>query len=228
MGSSSGPVSPDDMPGYSVREVVVPIGGHDYHLRALSDRLQFSDPDGDAERAGISSASWSLFGQVWPAGRILAEAMADFPVAGKRILEVGCGLALSSMVLKRRGADISASDYHPLAEAFLERNARCNGLDPIAYLDLDWARPDPRHGPFDLIIGSDVLYERGHAALLAALLQKLAMPSAQIVISDSGRGQRASFTSALVDQGYAAHRTSMAFAEGDTPPFKGCLMHYRR
>mgnify|MGYP006153351907 CR=1 FL=1 len=28
---------------------------------------------------------WSLFGQVWPAGRVLAQAMSRFDVAGKRV-----------------------------------------------------------------------------------------------------------------------------------------------
>lgn len=216
------------MPGYHTRDFVIPIDGHDYHLRALSDRLQYADPDGEAERAGISSATWSLFGQVWPAGRILAEAMSTFPVAGKSILEVGCGLALSSLVLKRRDADITASDHHPLAEMFLVQNTGKNGLARITYQNLDWARPNLALGRFDLIIGSDVLYERGHSATLAALVRRHAKPSAEIVITDPGRGHRGSFTSALVDQGYIANRTSLAFAEGETPPHKGCLMHYQR
>jgi predicted nicotinamide N-methyase len=216
------------MPGYHTRDFIVAIDGHDYSIRALSDRQQFADPDGEAERAGISSATWSLFGQIWPAGRVLAEAMSRFDVAGKRILEVGCGLALSSLVLKRRAADITASDHHPLAEMFLVQNTSRNGLAKIGYQNLEWTNPDPGLGRFDLIIGSDVLYERGHSAALAAVLRRHAKPSAEIVITDPGRGHRGSFTSALVDQGYSANRTSQAFAEGETPPHKGCLMHYRR
>ena len=216
------------MPGYLTRDMVVPINGHDYHVRALSDRLQFSDPNGEAELAGISSATWSLFGQVWPAGRILAEAMSHFEISGKRILEVGCGLALSSLVLKRRGADITASDHHPLAEMFLVQNSIKNGLPKITYQNLEWTNPDPGLGRFDLIIGSDVLYERGHSATLAAVLRRHAKPSAEIVVTDPGRGHRGSFTSALVDQGYSANRTSQPFSEGEMPPHKGCLMYYRR
>ena len=72
------------MPGYATRQQLVRLGGHDYRIRALSDRQQFADPDGHAERLGISSAQWCLFGQVWPSGRLLAEAMSHFDVAGKR------------------------------------------------------------------------------------------------------------------------------------------------
>ena len=79
------------MPGYRTRQLAVKLGGHEYKIRALSDLQQFADPHGIAERVGISSAQWSLFGQVWPSGRVLAEAMSTFDVAGKRILEIGCG-----------------------------------------------------------------------------------------------------------------------------------------
>lgn len=58
------------MPGYSVRHEQVTVGGHLYRLRVLSDRQQFSDPDGHGARLGISSAQWSLFGQLWPAERL--------------------------------------------------------------------------------------------------------------------------------------------------------------
>ena len=58
----------------------------------------------------------------------LAEG-AGFAFAGMKILEVGCGIGLCSLVLQRRGADITASDYHPLAEEFLRFNAALNGVD---------------------------------------------------------------------------------------------------
>jgi len=56
------------MTGYQVRETRHAVGGHVYRLR---DKQQFADPDGHGARVGISSAQWSLFGQLWPAGRLL-------------------------------------------------------------------------------------------------------------------------------------------------------------
>lgn len=49
----------------------------------LSDLQQYADPDGEAERAGISSAQWPLFGQLWPSGLRLAEAVQGLEVAGR-------------------------------------------------------------------------------------------------------------------------------------------------
>ena len=64
---------PDDSADaqYRTRIIDVSLSGDDYRIRALADRQQYADPDGLAERAGISSAQWCLFGQLWPAGRIL-------------------------------------------------------------------------------------------------------------------------------------------------------------
>ncbi len=216
------------MPGYTTRLLTVRLGGRDYRVRALSDLQQFADRNGAAGRAGISSALWSLFGQVWPSGRVLAEAMSTFEVAGKRILELGCGLGLSSLVLQQRGADVTASDHHPLAESFLVHNAALNALPAIVYRDLPWAVPDATLGRFDLIIGSDILYERDHAALLAQMMLRHAANDAEVLITDPGRGNSGPFTRALADQGYAVSEQRSRFNEADIAPFRGRLLSYRR
>ena len=216
------------MPGYDTHQQLIRLGDRKYRIRSLTDIQQFADPDGHAERLGISSAQWCLFGQVWPAGRSLAEAMSDFDVAGKRILEVGCGLGLASLVLQQRGADIVASDLHPLAEPFLAYNSALNGLPSVVFRHLDWGLPLPTLGRFDMIIGSDVLYEPEHTTLLAALLERHAHTRSEVLITDPGRGHRAVFTRALIEQGYSADEQRMAMSENDLPPYRGRLLYYRR
>lgn len=213
---------------FTTRKLTVSVGGHDYRLRALSDRQQYSDVDGAAERAGISSAQWCLFGQSWPSGHVLAEAMSSFVIEGVRILEIGCGLGLPSLVLKRRGADVTASDHHPLAASFLEYNAALNGLDPVAYHDLPWATPDAVLGHFDLIIGSDILYERNHPTVLCSLLLRHARRKSEIVITDPGRGLSAPFTRAMQAQGFACSTLRTPVNECDVAPFRGRLLSFRR
>ena len=132
------------MPGYRTRQHRVAIAGvDDLVIRSLADRRQFFDPLGEAERLGISSAAWPLFGLLWPSGAQLAARIALRPVSGgERILEVGCGLALASLVGHRRGADVTASDRHPLTERFLEENLRLNDLAPMKYRHGHWAVPE--------------------------------------------------------------------------------------
>lgn len=216
------------MTGYTTRLLHLRFGERELHVRALSDLQQYDDAGGHAERAGISSAQWSLFGHVWPAGGLLAEAMSRHPVAGKRILELGCGLGLASLVLQQRGADVLATDHHPLAETFLRENATLNGLPPVPYRNLQWTVAEPDLGRFDLIIGSDILYERGHAAQLAPVLERHANASAEIVVADPGRGNSALLTRALAAQGYSVEEWRGPMTPDETPPFRGRLLTYRR
>ncbi len=216
------------MPGYATRQEQVAIGGHDYRLRVLADRQQFWDPDGHGERLGISSAQWALFGQLWPAGRLLAGAMQEFDIGGKRILELGCGIGLASLVLQRRGADVVASDMHPLAEVFLAYNAALNALPALHYRHLQWDEPLPELGHFDLIIASDVLYEREHASLLGGVVDRHAHPAAEVLVADPGRGNSAHLNRELASRGFGLEERRCALDPDELPPHRARLLHYTR
>ena len=61
------------MPGYQTKQEWVEIAGAaPLQMRSLLDQQQFSDPLGAAERLGISSAAWPMFGMLWPSGAHLA------------------------------------------------------------------------------------------------------------------------------------------------------------
>ncbi len=217
------------MPGYEVETVIHQIGGSDFSIRALLNRRQFSDPDGSAERAGVSPAAWPLFGVVWPAGLALAGEMCRFPIAGKSILELGCGIALSSLVLARRGADITACDHHPLAEAFLQHNVALNALPALPFRTAPWLGPNPLLGRYDLILGSDLLYERDHAALLAGFIDLHANPTAQVLIADPGRGYVSPFSVLMTALGYVRSTSVMPMANSiGMPDSRGRLFSYTR
>lgn len=222
------------MPGYQTRQEWVDIVGvAPLQIRSLLDRQQFADPHGHAAAVGISSAAWPLFGCLWPASLHLAAQLARRPLrAGERMLEVGCGLALASLVAHRRGADVTASDCHPLAAAFLRENLQINGLPPLDYRHGDWAAPPggpPVQGEaivagrFGLIVGSDVLYERDDAGHLSAFLERHALPRAEVLIVDPNRGNRAAFHRRMVAAGFGL--TESLLGEGAA---RARLLRYAR
>jgi len=151
----------------------VEFGKIDIHLCTLRNRQEFHDPEGVAENLGISSAQWPIFGVVWPSSMVLAHTISDYDTGSKRILEIGCGMALSSLLLNKLHANITATDYHPETEAFLVRNTLLNDDQPIAYKQVDWADTEYGLGLFDLIIGSDLLYEEQHSELLANFIERI-------------------------------------------------------
>ena len=119
------------MKKYLLKYETITVNHIDYSIRSLKDRQQYYDDEFHAEAIGISSATWSLFGVVWPSSRMLAATVSVLELEGKRVLEIGCGIALSSIVLHQMGVDITASDYHPLAREFLDENVLSNELLPI-------------------------------------------------------------------------------------------------
>ncbi len=227
------------MPGYLTKQETIAVAGAaDLIIRSLLDRQQFADPLGAAERLGISSSNWPLFGLLWPSAVYLAARLALRPLrAGERILEIGCGLALASLVGHRRGADVTASDCHPLTEAFLLENLRLNGLPPMKYRRGQWGvaaglLASDVQGTFDLIIGSDLLYERDADDSLAAFINRHAAPAAEVWIVDPDRGNRSAFNRAMAGQGFE-HRqerlsASLPAGAGSLPGYKGRLLVYWR
>lgn len=186
---------------YLTKTETLSIGGFDYRIRSLLDSNQFDDPDGLALAAGVSEESWSFFGLVWASGLRLAEVVSARDLGGRRILEIGCGLALAGIVSQRRKADVTASDRHPLASPFLAANLLLNGLPPMPYVDVDWARPPARLGRFDLILASDVLYDAAHPGELARFLDTHLMPGGEVVVVDPGRNLAGRFGRELASIG---------------------------
>ena len=197
------------------------------HIRSLKDRRQFDDPLGEAEDLGISSAQWPIFGMMWDSAEILAQHMEHHIIKDKRILEVGCGLGLASLVLQSRSADITATDYHPETENFLIENSHLNKLKDIPFIRCDWSGTDDALGTFDLIIGSDVLYERPHASMLANFINRHANPSCTILLIDPGRGNHSHFSKHMAEFGYTLNASR--FCKPDyTGDYKGVLLNYMR
>ena len=178
------------------------FGDTEIHVRTLKNNQQFSDPNDIALKLGISSATWPLFGIIWESGEILARIMQSYDIEGKRILEVGCGIALASLVLNNRKADITATDYHPEVETFLQENTRLNNNRDIPFVRTDWNDKHSGLDTFDVIIGSDLLYERGHADQLAQFINRHAKKACKIIIIDPGRSQHGLFSKNMEALGY--------------------------
>ncbi len=124
--------------------------------------------------------------ELWPAAIALAEVLPE-RLDGVRVVELGCGLGLPSLVAAARGADVTALDWAGDAVALLRRNADRNGLTLVAALH-DWRRPLGRS--FDLALAADVLYERRNVEPVLARLREAA-PEALVGLA--GRPYEAEF-----------------------------------
>lgn len=204
------------------------FGDVDIHVRTLRDTQEYREPGPLDDDYGISPASWSLFGVVWNSGEALAWLMVDYDIAGRRILEVGCGIALASLMLEHRNADITATDRHPEAGDFLRVNEALNEADEIRFVRTDWDDEESGLGTFDFIIGADLLYEPDHVDSLALFIDRHANPKCEVIIVDPGRGQLAAFGKRMETLGYTVGRCPPAELPVFDPPFHGRYGHYLR
>jgi predicted nicotinamide N-methyase len=216
------------MTSVRLRYQTLEVGEHDIHIRSLRDLLQFEDVDEVAGRLGISSAAWPMFGVLWDSGRVLAELMLAQVIEGKRILEVGCGLGLASLLLNRRHADITATDHHPSAEAFLRANTALNADTAIPFLRAGWGDEDTGLGRFDLIIGADLLYSRDLIVPLAGFIHRHAASRSEVMIVDPGRRHRGHFATSMAGHGFDCQRTAPEPQGQLATPFRGQLLTLRR
>lgn len=130
---------------------------------------------------------------LWPSALVLASRVAAGPLPGlpprdpgTRLLELGCGMGLVSVAAARAGYDVLATDYYTDALDFTRLNAWRNGV-VLRTRHVDWRAVPPDLGRFDVILASDVLYERAYAGHVADILLHALTVGGVAIIADPGR-----------------------------------------
>lgn len=145
------------------------------------------------------------FGALWEAGIGLSQFLASYHLKNKAVLEIGCGLALPSFVVSRAGGNIIATDFHADVPLFLDVNQKKNNIF-FPYRVMNWRdeieRTKTDLGTFDLVIGSDILYESQHPHEVASALIAFLKPGGKIILADPGRAYIQQFVTAMKDLGY--------------------------
>ena len=142
---------------------------------------------------------------LWASAIALAESLAASPevVTGKRVLEIGAGgVGLPGLVAAHLGAaHVTQTDYHAESLTLLAHNARTNGFaGRVTQVRGDWRDFAGVGQPFDVVLGSDILYEHALHDALLTLLPKLVVPGGLLLLSDPLRPQALTFIERLEAQ----------------------------
>lgn len=153
--------------------------------------------------------------ELWPSSRVLAAWVLGTSGAGLRAMELGCGAGLVATCASLAGYDVLATDYYDDALRFTRVNAWRNGAREPRVQHLDWRElPDERE-PFDLVLASDVLYERPYGLLVAETINAYLSPGGRAVIADPGRVAREDFFAAAASLGLTLrNQENIAFSDG--------------
>ena len=169
-----------DAYNHDVVEEVIPLYGRDLRLLRPRDAEALLD-----EHAFEHEEYLPYWAELWPSSLALAHAIGARALRGARTLELGCGLGLASIAASLAGARVLATDWSPAAIAMTETNAERNDA-LLETLVCSWTAPQPLldQAPWDLIIGSDLLYEQRNADVLLDLLPRLGR---EVLLADPGR-----------------------------------------
>lgn len=154
------------------------------------------------------------FGILWQSSEALSIYLSQNPelIKNKSVLELGCGLGLPSLVSTHLGGKVLATDFHPDVEEYFLRNCRHSSL-VVDYSRVNWRDKGLVLEKFDVVLGSDVLYESKHPKEVAEGLLKFAKPGGLMILSDPGRAYLQQFVKAMNEKGL---KEEMSFVTVET------------
>lgn len=107
--------------------------------------------------------------------RPFAEMMDLDNIAGKRVLEIGCGMGFHSELLKRAGAVLTSIDLSPTSVASTKARFALKGLDgDIRQMDAEKLNfPD---GQFDMVWSWGVIHHSSHTGRIMKEIARVTKP----------------------------------------------------
>ena len=161
------------------------------HAAALAAGAELYDEIMENHCREQRPAYWA---QMWPSALAMGDWLLEEPelVAGRSVLELGCGLGLLSICAALAGAQhVCATDFENDALRFVTANAAANGVGEVVETrPLDWhAAADaamPMDGDcFDVVLLADCIYDEDALPSLARLLPKLCARGGVVIYADN-------------------------------------------
>ncbi|MEZ4985774.1 MAG: hypothetical protein R2795_12200 [Saprospiraceae bacterium] len=135
---------------------------------------------------------------LWHSAIAMADYLATHAIVtpGMRVTELGCGLGLPGIVAAKMGGNVCMTDYLPEALEFLAQNWSSNLSQPLDAKIMDWRHPDASCAA-QLLLASDIVYERRSFEAVISTLQLLTLPGGRIILTEPNRMISKDFLQAL-------------------------------
>jgi 2-polyprenyl-3-methyl-5-hydroxy-6-metoxy-1,4-benzoquinol methylase len=170
--------------GYPARRIVLDFGCVQTKLFVV-DRLE-DFVDGDALLRDADVPEPPYWAHLWPGARALARLLAtEVDCAGRRVVDLGCGLGLPGLTAALRGANVTLLDTVHDALRFAQASARLNGCrSTVVRTDMNRAG---LRGQFDYCLAADATYDPGLQIALASFLAAHLAPDGHAWCAESVR-----------------------------------------
>lgn len=141
--------------------------------------------------------------ELWPASIGISSYIVEEKLIfkGKAVLEIGCGLGLAGICAKYVGAKVLMTDYLEEALEIACENWKLNFDDAPNVIQFDWRKPDLKQ-QFDIVIGSDILYDQANFPFLLKLFSEIIQDDGILILSDPKRSHARNFLKELENLGF--------------------------
>ncbi|WP_108663425.1 bifunctional 2-polyprenyl-6-hydroxyphenol methylase/3-demethylubiquinol 3-O-methyltransferase UbiG [Acuticoccus kandeliae] len=128
------------------------------------------------------------------------DARGEAPLAGLRILDIGCGGGLLSEPLARMGADVVGADAAPMNIAVARRHAEKMGV-PVDYRDTTAEALAEAGESFDVVLAMEIVEHVSDVAAFVAACASMVRPGGITIFATLNRTPK-SFALAIVGAEY--------------------------
>jgi predicted nicotinamide N-methyase len=190
--------------GYPLRNYHLTPGGRPLILSGPTDPHSLLGEPRIEERFDADDYM-PYWADLWPASAGLADYMFAThlsPIGSHcTAVELGCGLGLTGIAAGMLGWNIIFTDYDADSLIYTTYNAAANGLRNFQARLLDWRCP-PDDLQVDLMLGADVIYEKGSHAALLTCTRRLLRDGGIALFADPHRDGAKGFGRAAIEAGF--------------------------
>lgn len=177
------------------------IGDFDIQLTVINNIDELFDAlvQKGSDHEDVKDERIPYWAELWASAVAMAQYLVENQLIteGVSVTEIGCGLALPSIVAGKMGGNVVMTDYLKDALDFAALNWNQNVKHKKAQTQLlDWRRPDPSVSA-DILLASDVAYEARAFQPLLNAFKTLLKPHGRIIITEPNRPVSKEFFSQL-------------------------------
>lgn len=194
---------------FKTTEHELAIGERTYRILSVTnfDELYDELVSKGLQHEEVADERIPYWAELWPSALGLAQHISAHPhlIKGKYALEIGGGLGLPALVAAALGAIVISTDYLSDAVDFARQNAERNGIRNMTFQTLDW-RNASGIDPCEVLLASDVAYERRQFEPLLRAFETLVRPGGLVLLSEPNRYIAEPLIGALSDRGYTLRK----------------------
>jgi predicted nicotinamide N-methyase len=209
---------------YDVEAIPLQIGNKALKLLQFENFEDYLEALIETKTVGIMDLPY--WAKVWESSFLLAYFLGKQPVVlGQRMLEIGAGIGVVGIYASLCGHRVTITDINEDALLFARANVLLNSATQAAVEKLDW-NDCADIEPYDVIFGSEIVYDRKSYSALVNFLNKALAPKGIIFLAKDATLHAPAFFAELTKLFEFKETTQTVRSDGEAR--KICLYAIRR